>query len=160
LNGETAVKQKFEVRVNPDAKETRVEMSGALNEHAELPDLRMNLPIHINLKNLTMLNSLGTKSWVTWARRFRPPVKIHLEQCPPVFVKSFSMVKGFLTDTMQVDSFFVPFYSTATGERKDFLVVRGEHFDKGAIKVPELTDSKGNVMESDVSSNYFSFLKP
>ncbi len=153
------MKQRFEVKVNPDAKETRVEMSGALNEQAELPDLRVNLPIHINLKNLTMLNSLGTKTWVTWARRFRPPLKIHLEQCPPVFVKSFSMVKGFLTEVMQVDSFFVPFYSQATGERKDFLVVRGEHFDGVSVRVPELKDSKGNTMESDVSANYFSFLK-
>lgn len=153
------MKQKFEVKVKQELKDTRVEISGALNEHAELPDLRMNLPIHINLKNLTMLNSLGTKTWVTWARRFRPPIAIHLEQCPPVFVKSFSMVKGFLTEVMHVDSFFVPFYSQATGERQDFLVVRGQHFDKGAIKVPELKDSKGNVMEADVSGNYFSFLK-
>jgi hypothetical protein len=70
------------------------------------------------------------------------------------------MVKGFLTEVMQVDSFFVPFYSQTTGERQDFLVVRGKHFDEVAVKVPELKDSQGNTMEADVSANYFSFLKP
>lgn len=152
----------FRATVKHAKDSTHVEFVGALNESAQLPDLDVNLPIYLNFKQLTNINSSGIKMWWNWAQSFRPPTQIYLEECPPIFVKSFSFIKGLLTKQMQVNSFYLPFYSEQTAERVDFLLVRGQHFTNGlTIKVPELKDSKGNILEPDVNeTTYFAFLKP
>ncbi len=106
-----------------------------------------------------MLNSLGTRTWVNWAQAIPPSVKVHLYECPMLFVKSFTMVKGFLRDNMQVQSFYVPFYSPETDENINFLAVRGVNFDDTGVHLPKPMDSKGNAMEFDAGKNYLSFIK-
>lgn len=151
--------QKFSVNIAEAADEVRLEFLGSLNEHAKLPAVTGKSRVRVNLRNLTGINSLGTKAWVTWSATMKAPVTIHLEECPVVFVKSFTIVKGFLADNMRVESFLIPFYSPQSGERTDFLVVRGRHFETTLDKVPELKDSKGNLFELDINKAYLSFLK-
>ena len=60
-----------------------------------------------------------------------------------------------------VKSFVIPFFSDVSGESRDFIAVRGTHFDgKGRLNLTEIKDSQGNVMEMDVVPGmYLSFLK-
>lgn len=152
--------QKFIASVKEEGSEALLELSGPLNEHAKLPLVAGKTRLKVNLRNLTSINSLGTKAWVTWCEQHKAPTRIHLEHCPVVFVKSFTIVKGFLADNMQVDSFLIPFYSPQTSERTDFLVVRGQHFDTTLVNIPELKDSEGKNFELDINKAYLSFLKP
>lgn len=137
-----------------------VKLSGDLAEGAVLPEIESEPKININVGKITKLNSYGTRLWCIWVNRFKEPTQMYLEECPVIFVKSFSMVKGFLPANMEVLSFYVPFYSDATGERQDFLALKGKHFfDGGKLDIPEVKDSKGNPMEMDIiPATYLAFL--
>jgi hypothetical protein len=62
---------------------------------------------------------------------------------------------------MAVASFYVPYYSEETDERKDVLFMLGKEYTlDGNLKMPSIKDSKGNEMEIDVNQKtYFSFIK-
>lgn len=144
-----------------DGVTTFVEMTGPINEHAKFGELRLGQKLNINLTGVTALNSVGTRTWCLWIQRFRPPLEVILEGCPPIIVKSFTSVKGFLPDHCVVRTFVIPFYSEITGESRDFIAVRGHHFDaQGRLHLPELKDAEGNRMEMDVVPDiYLAFLK-
>lgn len=138
-----------------------LEIGGSIDENAQFGEIRVSEKVVVKLHKVTFLNSVGTRSWCLWLQKFRSPTVVNLEGCPPIMVKSFSVVKNFLTDRCIVHSFYVPFYSEATGEHLDFLAERNVHFDAdGRIKIPEIKDSKGQAMEMDVvPESYFAFLK-
>lgn len=151
----------FKLKSWMDGNTTFVEITGAIDECAQFADVKYNEKMIINLEGVNFLNSVGTRSWCLWLQRFRAPVQISMVRCPVIMVKSFSSVKSFLTDRCTIDSFYVPFYSEKTGERKDFLAVRGSHFGETEIKLPELKDSAGDLMEIDVIPElYLLFIKP
>lgn len=151
----------FKLKSWIDGATTYVDITGAINEYAQFGDVRAADKININLSGVTALNSVGTRAWCLWIQRFRAPTEVDLEGCPAIMVKSFVSVKGFLTDRCVVRSFVIPFFSDVTGESRDFVAIRGSHYDaKGRLNLPELKDSLGNVMEMDVvPEQYLSFLK-
>lgn len=151
---------KFRMKSRIDGDTTFVELGGAIDETADFGDIKTNQKLTINLENVTFMNSVGTRSWCLWIQRFREPTEVTLVRCPAIVVKSFSIVRGILTDHCTVQSFYVPYYSQATGERKDFLAIRGTHFLGPQVSIPPVHDSKGAVMELDVADSYFAFLKP
>lgn len=149
----------FKMKSWAEGDTTFAEISGAIDERAQFGEVRVVLQLNINLEGVNFINSVGTRSWCLWLQRFRAPVNVTLTRCPVIMVKSFSSVKNFLTDRCTVQSFYIPFYSESTGERKDFLMVRGTHFGVGDIKLPEIKDSQGHVMEMDVIPElYLSFI--
>lgn len=151
----------FHISTRVEGQTAIIELGGSIDETAVFGELRVADKVTIRLHKVTFLNSVGTRSWCLWLQRFRAPTVVSLEGCPPIMVKSFSVVKNFLTDRCTVSSFYIPFYSEATGEHMDFLAERNVHFGTdGQVKIPELRDSKGNVMEMDVvPDSYFAFLK-
>ncbi len=154
------VTQPFQMKTWFEDGTTFIEISGSIDEQARFTDVKLNGKVVINLEGVKFLNSVGTRSWCLWVQRFRPPIEVSLIRCPVIMVKSFPLVKNFLTSCCTVESFFVPYYSESTGERKDFLAIRGTHFEHSNVQLPELKDSKGNEMELDIIPEiYLSFLK-
>ena len=140
---------------------TTLTVSGYVNEHARFPAVDFAAQIQIDLKGVTGLNSIGTRSWLLWVKNGLPEVPISVTHAPTLFVKMFGEVQGTLADRIRVDSFYVPFYSEDSGERIDALFERGKNFDeKGQLTYPQLIDSKGVALELDVLPNFFNFLKP
>lgn len=150
----------FKMKSWTEGATTFVEISGAIDERAQFAEVKPGENMTINLEGVDFINSVGTRAWCLWLQRFRAPTTITVVRAPVMMVKSFSSVKGFLTDRCVVQSFYIPFYSEKTGERKDFLMVRGTHFGDGDIKFPELKDSSGVLMEMDVIPElYLGFVK-
>jgi hypothetical protein len=154
--------QPFQYVVNDGPTKLEIELMGALDERAKMPEVRSRDLVILNLAKLTQINSIGTRIWISWIQRFRPPARVILENCPVIMVKTFSVVRGSLPAHYQVNSFAIPFYSEETGERHDFFVLRGKHFGENQpVQVPEIKDSKGHLMEIDViAESYLAFLKP
>lgn len=151
----------FKMKTSMDDKTTYVEVGGAIDETAQFTEVQLSEKVVINLEGVNFINSAGTRSWCLWLQRFRGPVQITMVRCPVIMVKSFSSVKSFLTERCTIESFYVPFYSENTGERKDFLAVKGTHFTGRDLNLPEMKDSAGEVMELDVIPEmYLSFIKP
>jgi len=139
---------------------TTLSISGYVNEHAKFPPIESTTPIRIDLKGVTGLNSVGTRSWLIWVKTSLPDVRISIVNAPTLFVKMFGEVQGTLISKITVDSFFVPFYCEETGERRDILFERGQQFDtQGRLTLPEVKDSFGHRLDLDVLPNFFNFLK-
>jgi ABC-type transporter Mla MlaB component len=153
-------KLKVEIVKNKDNEWTLV-LKGPLDEFAVLPVSTGSTQIRMDLKDVSHLNSSGIQIWCQWLNRQSTGVLIYMENCPFVIAKHFSTVRGVLTPNIVVESFFVPYYSSLTGERKDQLYRLGKEFYlDGSVHHPRVIDSKGNEMEMDIfPETYFSFLK-
>ncbi|MEZ0390900.1 MAG: hypothetical protein ACAH59_01700 [Pseudobdellovibrionaceae bacterium] len=152
----------FEAKLKSTPVEHILTLSGPLDESAELPKLKEKKNIRVHLGRLTHVSSHGIKIWCKWLLEHDQWPAILLEECPHLFVRNFSSLKGFLTPNVSVLSFYVPFYSEATDEAKDVLFLREREFKKdGSLNIPKVMDSRGQAMEMDViEAKYFSFLKP
>lgn len=152
--------REFRIKSWVDGDTTFVDLSGAIDEKAQFGDVKLSFKVTINADKVSFINSVGTRAWCLWIQRFREPAEVTLVRCPAILVKSFNSVKGFLTPQCQIQSFYVPFYSDETGERKDVLLVRGTHFNGPKVQLPPVVDSAGKPMEMDVvAERYFTFLK-
>lgn len=140
---------------------TIVQLSGALDEHAQLPTIPAGTEIHVDLEKLTYLNSVGVRLWIRWVADVTKNTKMILIRCPALFVKNFSSIRGMLNRNTLVQSFYVPYYDDKYDERKNVLYIRGREFlDDGTLNMPTLKNANGDVMEPDViEQTYFSFLK-
>ncbi len=141
-----------------------VRMSGKLNESADLQ--MVSLPpvsaVEIDLVDLTHINSIGIRNFRDWLLTVKAP-ELAFSYCPRVFIDQVNMVMDFLPKHAKVLSFYVPYYSDATGEDKLVLFTRGKEFQvvDGEVKLtfPEVLDSKGKEMDVDViGDRYFGFL--
>lgn len=141
---------------------TQLKFIGPIDEGAVFPKVQSNVrTLVIQMGEVTRLNSHGTRQWALWAKTIPAAAEVSLEECPVIFVKSFALIKGVLLPNMSVNSFYVPYFSDETGERKNVLVRRGvDFFDDGRINLPVHKDSKGGFMEVDaLQPGYFAFLK-
>ncbi len=139
-----------------------LEFIGPMNETATLPPVDASVKsIYLNLEQVKVINSIGTRSWCNWTRSILPSVSIYLENCPILIVKSFALIRDFLTPNMDVLSFYVPFYAEGSDERQMVLIVKDTHFTSSSeLKLPKVSDSKGHEMQPEVMAEaYFAFLK-
>ncbi len=151
----------FSVDINETPTETKLTFHGSLSESGALPTIpNKDKTIVIDMLDIKYINSYGIKLWCQWVSQ-NTTTKLIFQNCPFVFVKHLSAIRGMWTENMQMKSFFVPFYSEASQERKDVLLVDGTHFTKSGVKeFQQVFDSKGIEMELDVNANtYFEFLK-
>lgn len=152
--------REFNIVLSGDRKKPFYRLSGTFDETAVLPKIDLAPVIVVCLRNVVRLNSLGTRTWCDWVREVPASVQIHVENCPFTFVNAFNDVFGSHPRNLVVQSFFVPFVSEATGERRDILFQRGDHFDDdGNVRPPRVLDSLQRPMEMDVLPDYFGFLK-
>jgi hypothetical protein len=139
-----------------------LEFIGPINETAALPPIDPSVKsVYVNLEQVKVINSIGTRTWCNWTRSILPSINIYLENCPILIVKSFALIRDFLTPNMVVMSFYVPYYADGSDERKMVLIVKDTHFtSSGELKLPIVCDTKGNKMKPEVMSEaYFAFLK-
>ena len=152
----------FQSSLTETPKATIMTFTGAIDETAQLPPLANTRAtvVLVNMRKVSAINSAGTRSWVNWVGRVQAPKQVWPEECPAVFVRNLSLVKGLLNASTKVVSFYVPFYSEATGERADLLVRDGHEFGVGIpFKVIPPNDKNGEPMEMDVlPETYLAFL--
>lgn len=84
--------------------------------------------------------------------------------CPRSFVTQLNLVKNFIPAKSEIESFFVPYYSEASGEEQRVLFTKSLDYRKEygqiVINYPEVLDSQRNVMDFDVfKDQYFRFLE-
>jgi hypothetical protein len=151
----------FEAKMHVNNVENILELSGDLDEHSQIPTFKERKNIRINMGKVTSINSYGVKIWCTWMASHKDWDAIIIEEAPFVFIRHISSVRGFISPIVTILSFYVPYFSDETQERKDVLFLREREFTKdGSLKIPEILDSKGQKMELDViESSYFAFLK-
>ncbi|MCC6138791.1 MAG: hypothetical protein IT287_09170 [Bdellovibrionaceae bacterium] len=151
----------FKVEVQQDVGGIMVHMHGAMDEHAVLNPIVSTTPIIVDLSGVTYINSVGVRLWIRWLQEVTKQAQVVLENCPVLFVKNMSSIRGMINKNTKVASFVVPYYDDKYSERKNILFVFGKDFFKdGSVKLPRVTNSNNDVIEPDIiEQTYFSFLK-
>ena len=151
----------FSVSTKVNGLETRVEVSGYVSEAANFSSIKTTPVMKISLRNVSGLNSIGTRTWCQWLNSLSGCSEVWIEAAPVLFVKAFNQVMGSLTPNCIIQSFYVPYFSEATGESQEVLYSLGTDYNlKGEFKSKEILDSKGKAMEVDVVLEwYLVFLK-
>lgn len=149
----------FQLKQTDSPTETVIEIDGYIDEHAVFPKIKANTKLRIKLGGVKGLNSAGTRSWIRWINDGLPQIPISLELCPFILVKTFGHVVGSAPKNAKIESFYVPYISDETDEKKNVLYMRDiNYFEDGTLKHPGILDSKGNAMTIDVLASYFRFL--
>lgn len=153
----------FSVEKKPDGPRVVLELKGNIDEDANFapPDIGGAGAVVLDLAGVSAINSVGIREWIKWVKTFSGSVQLSVRRCPKIIVDQINMVAGFLPAGTKVESFFVPYYSDASGNEKMVLFEHGKEFKEGEVHAPpEVKDESGEVMEMDViEAKYFKFLK-
>jgi hypothetical protein len=146
-----------------NASDYTVTLKGHIDEDATFNNVQLAgaNKVVVELDGVTSINSCGIREWIKWVRTAPPGTAIIYRKCPKVIVDQINMVSGFLPETGKVESFYVPYYSEATGNEKMILFSEGVQFKNGEIYPPtDIKDDSGEPMEMDViEAKYFKFLQ-
>jgi hypothetical protein len=154
----------FALNQKPEGDKLTIAVTGGIDEDANFQPVDPGPAgaVVLDLNGVTAINSVGIREWIKWVKSFPPAVKLSVRNCPKIIVDQINMVAGFLPAGTRIDSFYVPYYSDATGNEKMVLFQNGKEFkDDGSLEFPaEVKDDSGEAMEMDViEAKYFKFLK-
>lgn len=153
----------FKADKKANGSDVVITLSGHVDEDAQFStlDLAGAAKVVVDADGITAINSCGIREWVKWVRTAPPTSQIVFQKCPKVIVDQINMVTGFLPENAKVESFYVPYYSDASGNEKMVLFKEGAEFKSGELHAPaEVKDDDGEVMEMDViEAKYFKFIK-
>lgn len=109
-----------------------------------------------NLSEVSFINSCGIREWIEFQKKLGPNLKIIYRECPQVIIEQMNIVKGFIKEGGQIESFYAPYYSNNDDEEFKILISPSEVIDG---KAPEKKSESGEVLEfDDIEVQYFGFL--
>lgn len=110
-----------------------------------------------DLEKVNLINSCGIRDWIEFQKALSPNMKLIYRKCPQVIVEQLNIVKGFIRQNSEVESFYAPYFNEAKDEEIKVLLTPSQIKDGMA---PLLKDADGNELEFDeIEAQYFSFLK-
>src|SRR5436190_4689142 len=111
----------MKVEIFKDGEEWKAVLKGPLDEFAMFPPASGTSALRVDLLGVSHVNSLGVRAWCEWLRLQKARTKVTMCNCPVFMVRQFSSVRGTLTSNSIIESFFVPFFSPESDERKEHL---------------------------------------
>lgn len=116
----------------------------------------------VDLSHLTALSSEGAREFRAWSSRL-VNAEITFVHCPKFFIDQVNAIAHFIPEHAKVESFYVPYSSSKSGEEEWVLFEKNFAFAtvEGQLEItpPAVRDSHGNFMSLDVeASKYFQFL--
>jgi len=153
----------FTAEKQQNGGELVVKLIGHIDEDATFGGVELTgaSKVVVDLEQVSAINSCGIREWIKWIRTAGDSATVVYKQCPKVIVDQINMVAGFLPTNGKVESFYVPYYSDASGNEKMILFREGQEFKGNEVFPPgEVKDESGEVMEMDViEAKYFKFLQ-
>ncbi|MGZ3722027.1 MAG: hypothetical protein ACXVA9_03790 [Bdellovibrionales bacterium] len=111
----------------------------------------------LNLEYITLINSLGTRRWLSWIKTLKANGGIVLSKCSAPFVGQMNVLQNFVPEGVVVESFIVPYLCSKCTKEESVLFTVGVDSDASEIRA---CSACGGDMEMDViKSKYFHFLK-
>lgn len=152
---------KFFVNLNISNGEATIDLKGMMDEDMDLSKASQvnEKTLIFNFSGVEGINSCGIRDWIEFLGKINGVEKIIYEQCPQVIIEQMNMVKGFVPDKAEINSFYAPFFCESCDNEEKVLLKAS---DIKANGVPEdLPCSKcKNPLEFDAIPNqYFHFIK-
>jgi anti-anti-sigma regulatory factor len=161
----------FNIALESGPQNEVIFISGSIDENSNFEGVKPKslLPLHIDLRGVKHINSLGLRNWVQWMKTLlQHKSGIFLRNCPAICVNQINILEGFLPMNAIVESIEVPFICETCGSQSTYNAARGKDFIEYTQERPErvmmqmvLPCTKCNApSEADIiPSRYFKFLK-
>src|SRR5262245_9841324 len=113
----------FKAEKQGSDSDVQIRLQGHIDEDATFNGLEITkaAKVHLDLDGVSAINSCGIREWIKWIRTAPTTSQIVYQNCPKVIVDQINMVAGFLPENAKVASFYVPYYSDASGNEKMIL---------------------------------------
>jgi ABC-type transporter Mla MlaB component len=142
----------------------RLVLAGRIDEQAHLADLEAAVEgttLTIDLADVTYINSLGVRDWVTFLRALsKREIALTLERCAEVMVLQMNMIVD-ARGSARVASFYAPFACDACGWEGAKIVETAEvqpMVTAGRAPETECPDCQASARFADFVDRYFLFL--
>lgn len=146
--------------IDQEAEWQRINLSGAINEEAEIQFERLKKLLarkfKINFAKVTSINSSGTRAWINFLREVEVARTIVLEGCVPDIVEQINMIPSF-KGMAKIDSVFGSFLCPECGERKLHLFSHQEIPKRGKKPTPIICECGHKMQFEDEPELYFDF---
>jgi hypothetical protein len=108
-----------------------VDLDGAIGESTPLFTLKIDAcqQLDLDMTEVTSINSIGVKGWITWTLRIPRGCKVRLLNCPYVIASQASIVLGFTTSAIKIESFRAPFVCPNCNYEEIRVLTRGTDFE-------------------------------
>lgn len=149
-------------RIDERSDHIFVELTGEIDENAELDELRQRLsgPVTFHLAGVRRINSCGVREWLGLMRDLAGAADLTFTHCSTVFVNQMNTIHNFRGNA-RVESFHAPYICESCELEVDRLIDVSEHFGDGnSDTVPSFPCERcGDPMElDDFPRRYLSFL--
>lgn len=142
--------------------ELTIDIHGSINETFLQKTVRLapGKKIIINFDKVASINSLGIRYWIQWLRTYTGSSFV-FQNCPQCIIDQINAVADFMPQRCVVESFYVPYFSEATGEERKVLYKINEDYKPGLVpKIKTEMDSEGKEMLLDIyPQKYFRFIE-
>ena len=149
--------RELKVEQSEDNGKTKLSFSGSIDEDFKFDTISIDKDdVIVDFEEITLLNSCGIREWIKFVTSLGGSKKITYVNCPSVVVMQMNMVKGFLSENAQVESFYAPYYDEDLDEEVKILIKSADVVDG---KAPEVKSDSGKPLEFDgIEKTYFKFL--
>lgn len=126
------------MKTNRTGAQLSVSLEGAIGESTPLFTLPLEgtKEITLDLGKVTYINSIGVRQWIIWTLKIPRDCTVKMMDCPFVFASQASMVVGFLTKNMTIESLRLPYACESCGFEHIYLAMRGVDFEYSASGMP------------------------
>jgi hypothetical protein len=107
------------------------ELEGSIGDSSILYTMKLDnvQQLNLDMSKVTSINSIGVKHWIMWTLRIPKQCKVTILNCPYVIASQASVVMGFTTPNMTIESFRAPFACNSCGNEEIHLLKRGKEYD-------------------------------
>ena len=154
---------RLEVELSSAGKESRVELSGQLDERAELARVveKIEGSVVFDLAAVSFINSIGVREWVRLLRQLHEKnVRVILRRCSEAMVHQMNMIVETVAHT-RVESFFVPYMCVACGAEASMCIEVEPHLaELRHMQAPtqECLECGGKMSFSEIPARYLLFV--
>jgi|GEM_PF-3048095 len=119
------------VKTNRSGSTLHISLEGAIGETTPMFTLPLDetKEINLDLEKMTYINSIGVRQWILWTMKIPNDCVVKLHNCPFVIASQASMVVGFLTKKMTLESIRLPYACENCNFEEMYFAVRGKDYE-------------------------------
>jgi len=154
---------RLEVDMSSSGRESRVELSGQLDERADLGLVveKVDGTVVFDLASVSFINSIGVREWIRLLRQLHDKnVRVSLRRCSEAMVHQMNMIVETVANA-RVESFFVPYMCDQCGAEASMCIEVETHLP--ALRNMQAPSQKcpecgGKMTFSEIPARYLLFV--
>jgi hypothetical protein len=121
------------MKAHREGTRLQLALEGAIGETTGLftYPLQNTKELVLDMAKVTYINSIGVKHWILWTLRIPTDCQVKIINTPFVIATQASIVLGFVSKNIKIDSISVPYNCESCGAEDTRMVTRGVDYEYG-----------------------------